>query len=138
MRAQFKILIGLSALATACLGCGGNSPDIAPVSGKVLVDGQPLTEGMVRTLPKSGRGAKGMIQPDGTFALGTLSQDDGATVGTHKVGIVAYEGGIPPGPEATPGKRLIPKRYFDPDSSGLTIDVKAGEENHPVLELSSK
>jgi hypothetical protein len=31
----------------------------------------------------------------------------------------------------------VPQRYVSPDTSGLTIEVKAGEENAPVLELTS-
>jgi hypothetical protein len=32
----------------------------------------------------------------------------------------------------------VPEKYTDDLTSGLTIEVKAREENNPVLELSSK
>jgi hypothetical protein len=33
---------------------------------------------------------------------------------------------------------LIPKKYISPDTSELTIEVKADDDNNPVLELTSK
>ena len=109
---------------------------MAPVEGKVLLNGQPMTAGRVMTTPPSGRGANGIIQVDGTFELKTHNVGDGALVGTHTVAVVAYEGKAT-GPEAGPGKLLVPQRYINDMTSGLTIEVKADEENAPVLELAS-
>jgi hypothetical protein len=110
---------------------------VAPVKGKVLLDNQPLTKGGVVTLPLAGRGAHGVIQPDGTFELSTYGKGDGASLGPHKVAVAAYEGEAL-GPEADRGKLLVPKHYTNPDSSGLMIDVTEDGPNEPVLELSSK
>lgn len=126
-----------TALILTCLGCGKSS-NMAPVNGKVLLDGQPLTQGVVMTLPVSGRGAKAKIQSDGSFELGTETSADGATIGVHKVAVAAYASGARQGPESGQGKLLVPQRYTSPDESQLTIDVKAGDENNPVLELKSK
>jgi hypothetical protein len=88
-------------------------------------------------MPAAGRGANGAIQSDGTFELIT-GNVGGASIGTHKVAVAAYEAGARQGPESGPGKLLIPQRYASPETSELTIEVKADGENSPILELRSK
>lgn len=121
----------------ASVGCGSgkpNRPPVAVVNGKVLLDGQPLETGSIETSVDSGRGALGSIQ-GGQFELSTYGTNDGAILGTHKVAVIAREKGEA-GPEAKAGKLLIPERYTSPLSSGLTIEVKAGD-NTPTLELKT-
>jgi hypothetical protein len=127
-------------LATAVIfstttGCGPKS-DMGRVHGKVTLDGQPLASGTIVTLPPAGRGATGIIQ-NGEFDLKT-SGKEGAVPGTHKVSISATEQPQGAGPEAPVGKSLVPDKYSNPDSSGLTIDVKAGQTVTPTLELKSQ
>jgi hypothetical protein len=121
----------------SCIGCGAKTPPMAPVEGKVLLDGKPLTSGRVSTVPAAGRGANGTVQPDGTFELSTYGKGDGALIGTHGVSVVVRGAGTS-GPEGKQGKLLVPERYTSDLTSELTIEVKADGENHPVLELSSK
>jgi hypothetical protein len=123
------------ALIASCLGCGSDS-SMAPVRGKVTLNGQPIAEGAIATLPKAGRGAQGKIT-NGKFVLGTDTGSDGALVGTHQVAVIAQEKPSGAGPEAKAGKLLVPQRYTDPTTSGLTIEVKAGETNTPTLDLKS-
>ena len=127
--AMMLILLGV-----ACAGCGSTSP-VAKVHGKVEIDGRPLATGFIVTRPNSGRGAKGVIK-DGEFELGTYTDNDGALLGTHAVGIVANEPSQGSGPEAKAGKSLIPARYNSPDSSQLSIEVESGT-NTPTLKLTS-
>jgi hypothetical protein len=137
---ELKLKIGTLFLllsAAFIVGCDQSTPEVAPVKGKVLIDGQPLKKGNVITLPSAGRGARGVIASDGTFELTTYVKGDGARIGMHKVGVVAYEGGGK-GPEAELGKLLVPQRYISTGTSGLTIEVTADGPNEPVLELSSK
>src|SRR5947207_1522504 len=109
--------------STSFVGCSRKGPVIAPVKGRVLLDGQPMTTGSVITLPTAGRGAKSFIQRDGTFQLGTFGATDGAIVGAHKVAVVAYDRPANAGPESGNGKLLVPQQYTNPESSGLAIDV---------------
>lgn len=118
-----------------CVGCGTTGPAIAPVNGKVLIDGKPLTQGRVVAVPAAGRGANGIIQPDGSFTLSTYEPGDGALVGTHKISVVAYAGAGAGGPESSLGNLIVPRRYINPETSGLTIDVTADGENSPLIEL---
>ncbi len=126
----------LIVLSTATLGCGGASHELetAPVSGTVTLDGVPLTSGFVFVIPSRGRGAKGAIQSDGTFVLGTYESADGVQVGTHSLTVspIPLDEG-----ESDPGGVVIPEKYSRGSSSQLTIEVKPGVDNQVELSLSS-
>lgn len=115
-------------------GCGSSASELAtaPVVGTVTVNGKPLGKGTVVFVPERGRGANGIIRPDGTFILTTYTEGDGAIVGINKVGVSAWQSDNIEGPHKT----LIPTRYTMPDSSGLTCEVKAGQTNKVSLNLS--
>jgi hypothetical protein len=134
-RNRWRVILRLL-FAAVCTGCG-QSPALAPVKGKVLLNGKPLNSGSVGTIPSAGRGSHGDIQADGTFELHTYSMHDGALLGKHKVAVAAYQDTGAKGPESGYGKLTVPERYTNPESSGLTIDVKEGEVNTPTLELTS-
>lgn len=131
----------LATIATCLLGCGADS-NLAPVQGVVRLDGQPVTQGTVRFVPAAGRGAKGTIQPDGSFTLGTYTDTDGASIGKHRVAIISYEvdkvertdGGRPMITGSTP---LVPRRYMAPGTSGLEFEVERGQ-NEAVFDLESE
>lgn len=132
-----RLAYALAGAVVVVIGCGRPGSTVAPVNGRVLLDGQPLTQGRVVTAPSAGRGASGVIQPDGSFELRTSDGLIGALIGTHKVAVVAYEGTGASGPEANYGKLLVPQRYVTPETSGLEIEVKADGDNAPVLKLTS-
>ena len=130
--------------ATVCAillatGCTGSNPDgLVPVSGKVLLDGEPLPHGALYTVMDSGKGAEGEIGPDGTFELTTRGKGRGATAGTHTFAIVAYE--LPPSELSAEhnAKLIIPRMYTQTATSGLTRNFKAGQQNEITLKLDSK
>jgi hypothetical protein len=124
-------------LVPACIGCHKSGPAIAPVKGKVLLDGKPMTKGTVITMPAAGRGAKSPIASDGSFQIGTFTKTDGAIVGTHRAAVVAYEPPPNAGPESPFGTLLVPKKYISPEASGLTIDVPPEGKNDVVLNLTT-
>ncbi len=122
-------------------GCGDDPdlPPVADVSGVVTVDGKPLERGTIQFVPDSSQGtsgppAVGSIGPDGRYTLETAGVE-GAIVGFHKVSVYAVD---EPEDETLPPRLLIPRRYFTPDTSGLTAEVKAGEDNELDFPLKSK
>lgn len=125
------------AFLAAIPGCGGSDYElkVARVSGVVTLDGEPLAEGYVSILVRKGRMGRGAIQSDGTFVIGTYKDADGAQVGSHTVVVKQVprdEGG---------GKKNrvpIPKRYGKSNTSGLSIDIKPGEQNELILKLTTK
>ncbi|MCR4411810.1 MAG: hypothetical protein NUV77_05210 [Thermoguttaceae bacterium] len=161
MRFEGTLWCILALVACVALGgCGPSTPATVPVSGTVTLDGQPLEGAAVSFVPiGQGRPATGQTDSSGKFTLTSFQPGDGAPAGKYKVGVskldkpadakggpaaagAAPEGtrlSGPPvakGPEAPP-KSLVPPKYVNPDTSGLTVEVKSGME--PVkLELTSK
>jgi len=129
-------------------GCGGTDRlETAEVTGKVTLDGQPLSHGTVIFAPERGRGATADNQSDGSFTLSTYRRGDGAIVGMHKISVFCTEEVVETQPN-DPGnldagmfkmdRSLIPTKYNSPGTSGLTFEVKAKTDNVADLELSSK
>lgn len=125
--------VRLCLLLPACLilftGCGGSSgPPTAAVRGKVLFQGEPVTVGMVNfASPETGRGAGAPINEKGEFQI-----PEGLALGTYRVAILP-----PPDPtsagaprtEPLPEYPQIPSKYRSEVTSGLTAEVKAGDNN---------
>jgi len=100
-------------------GCG--SETFFPVSGKVTYkDGKPVTAGLVIFEPVSQKtSARGEIQADGSFQLGTYKDNDGAMEGEYKV-LVAP----PPLPEEAKRRRSpIHPKYQNLESTPLKFTV---------------
>jgi hypothetical protein len=125
-------------VVAATAGCrNANELDTAPVSGRVLLNGKPLSTGTVTFVPNRGRVAKGDIQSDGTFELSTYRSHDGAIVGSHKAAVLVLRPNIDPavGPEHDKPIMMIPPRYATAEESGLKYEVKSGHDNNFTLEL---
>lgn len=124
-----RLLVSLLILATLTLsGCGGQN-DTYRVTGKVVFpDGTALTQGKVIFNPVSdseGRDAEAIIQPDGSFTLGTSKPGDGAFPGAYRVAI--HVARPPKGSEdRTPP---IDPRYRSSSTSGLEAEVKPHHNN---------
>ncbi|MDY0166653.1 MAG: hypothetical protein RBS80_08930 [Thermoguttaceae bacterium] len=115
------VWIGLAAAALAGLllsGCGDGRPRRVRVSGRVTIDGQPLSSGFVRLVPDNARPSVGRIGEDGSFTLTTFAREDGSVPGKHRVAVVAYD-------ESTPAQLrwLVPQKYSQPGTSELTVDI---------------
>ena len=82
--------VGLTWIAAAALlfaGCSDSGLTTYRAGGKVVFsDGTPLPGGTVEFKSvdhEPSVGARGTIESDGTFRLGTMSEDDGAVEGKH-------------------------------------------------------
>jgi hypothetical protein len=94
---RFAVVLCLSGIGLL-VGCSGSEQfDVAPVKGKVICSGKPVSEGLVQFAPISatvasttkvgrpGKSGAGEIQPDGTFEISTYEMGDGAVVGKCRV-----------------------------------------------------
>jgi hypothetical protein len=115
---RFGLVVWLCFNIVAVAGCGDGRPERVPVSGVVLIDGQPLTRGNVKFVPVNGRPSVGKIGEDGQFQLTCYDGTDGAILGTHRVQVAA--------------SRVIsdskiewfaPRSYADFRTSGLEVEV---------------
>jgi hypothetical protein len=109
-------------------GCS-DRPRRVPVSGQVLVDGQPVTAGFVRIIPTDARPAWGTIGADGRFTLTTFEDNDGCVPGTHKVTVSAFQ------QTGSSLRWLAPKRYCEPGTSDLSAKIE-GPTDSLKIELS--
>jgi hypothetical protein len=122
-------------LLIAAVGCSSGGDQLTPVKGKVTYKGAPVQGGTVVFIPDTARGTHGNmamadIQPDGTFALKT-NETLGAVPGWHKVTIAWVR-------PAAPGQQvqlMLPRKYQDPQSSGLAREVQANKPNTIELDL---
>ena len=123
-------------------GCSSaNREPTFKVSGDVQIDGKPLTNGMVVFMPDKGQAAKGVINPDGTFKLGTYTVDDGAVAGQFKVMVISPDRSKMQGGAADlerPLPSLIPARYGSTSTSGLAFEVTPTDSNVAQFALTSK
>ena len=108
----------LLASCTALSGCSrGDRPPLGYVSGRVLIDGDPLVGAIVIFQPTVGRAAQAQTDANGRYELTYLDGAKGAKVGTNRVALtwpLDYDGG-----------QAIPARYSG-DKSELVREVQKG------------
>jgi hypothetical protein len=132
--------MALAGLALAGLaGCGSGT---YPVSGRLEYDdGQPITElagsSVTFTSEKLGVEARGELQQDGSFRLGTKRTNDGAPPGTYKV-IVTQPHPAPERPVT--GRPVVDLAYEDPETTPLeaTVEAKSNDFTFKLKRLKGK
>lgn len=136
-------LLGLMLLMSGC-GGGPKGPALAPAKGVVLYQGKPLTTGQICFMPDKSKGTQGpmassSINEKGEFELRTFPPEKGAVIGFHKVIITSYKStAFDPNNPSPPLQEisLIPARYGDEETSGLTAEVvKDAGKNVYTFEL---
>ena len=110
----------------------------------VALDGKPLPFGTVTFEAKGLRSATGKVVNGEITEVTTYDPGDGAPVGNHRVVVTANAepgaaiapnpGGAPQAPkgEYMSGKSLIPSAYNNPDTSGLTAEIKSGGKHRRI------
>ena len=125
------------------LGCGGGErrEGLAPVTGRITYNGQPVPAGQIYLYPVDGnRQSSGSIEADGKYVLTSYKSGDGALIGKHRVVIDATQpvGPLPDpddieamkaGPPRPP-KRILPSQYYDQARTPLEAEVK--DENNVI------
>lgn len=138
MLRKFRMVAASVLAVVACHGCNSRSePEAYPVSGRVTVEGSPLTQGTIRFVPASGRPATSAIGPDGSFNLGLprvggVGIDEGIPPGAYRVTVAASE---VIDAEAEEVRWLAPRRYADFRTSGLEVNVD-GPLDEVAIDLS--
>lgn len=122
------------ALAVTCTGCGSNDVELASVSGRVTLDGQPVQGVFVIFQPRGRKPSYAMLDADGRFALQYNVEYAGAVLGKQEVFLRVPGsdelGELPPdvkAPTKVPDKFT---RVFE------TVEVKRGK-NDFHLELTA-
>lgn len=126
---------------------------MAPVSGVVKLDGEPLAgAGVTFTPVNGGRPAWATTDQQGQYTLTTFVDGDGALVGEHVI-TVAKAGPADPVPEVAdqglasiaglqaemkkPKRALVPAKYGGLKTTDLRYVVETGDKNVAAFDLSS-
>jgi hypothetical protein len=120
------------------LGAAGCGPGLYPVGGKVTYpDGAPVSKGMVVFESKGVDRpitARGTIGPNGNYQLTMSQPGDGVPPGTYRVLIAPQvdlsDADKPPSQRTPP---LFDARYSEFSTSGLEFEVKAGNNDIPIM-----
>lgn len=125
----------IAAILTCVLliGCSGkvDAPPLGTVTGKVTLDGKPVTNAIVNFESANGQVAFGNTDPSGNYELKFRDGLKGAEVGMNKVRIETILDAPPPAGYKDP----IPAKYNS--RSTLQMSVQAGKNTHD-FELTSK
>ena len=134
-RQRLRLISGCVIVLCGCglllaRGCEPAAPqrEMATVSGKVTLNGEPLNAGRVIFAHVEGPGAAADIQPDGTYSVE-------AAVGQTEVAIdhrSEPEQGARDSAEAMLGKSLVPEPYTSAQTSGLSLNVQPGKNEFNI------
>ena len=123
---RFTVFILLFSICGMLTGCGTSNE--STVSGKVTLDGQPLSTGTVTFHPVAGGpAAYGQIQADSSYRLKTGSAA-GLALGSYVVTVVATESpklSEEAGEEIPP--LLTPERYGEVKQTDLEFTIRPGD-----------
>lgn len=136
-------ILGIAGLASLLLavGCRDGRQATYPVSGRLLVDGQPAAGADLRFYEVSGRTPR-LARPyattdqDGHFVVSTYGMHDGAPIGTYQVS-VSWKGPLgrisPDQRDAMPER--LPERFTDPTTSGLEVQIARGNNELDPIDI---
>lgn len=112
-------ILPILAICPLALASHSGGPKRVLVSGRVLIDGRPLTVGVVTFIPDTGRGSTGTLDEEGCFTLTCLDGGDGAVPGMHRI-----EVSLDRSPDDLKQKPWpVPRRYASAETSGLTAEI---------------
>ena len=97
--------------------------------------GKPLETGSIQFIPAKGRSASGVIK-EGNFVMSTYDELDGAIPGKHAVIISAYKEVKVAGSTEPEQVLIVPEKYANAASSGLTVEIPSGGKKDIELKLS--
>ena len=127
-RSWTAMAVFCAAMGWIITAAGCREMKVAPVSGTVTLDGEPLNRASVMFQPKAGgRPSSGVTDENGYYRLGYSMTEEGAEVGTCTVKIsTALETGDYGSKKA---KELVPRRYalepvvVEVEPKSNTIDI---------------
>lgn len=118
-------------LAAALLGCRAEpGVQLAPVRGQAVLGDKGLARVTIQLIPDEKKGTSaptgvGQTDDEGRFQITTPPHGEGAVPGTYKVTVTSYGGDVP-------------RRYTDPKSSPLSVEIPSAGLADWRLEISSK
>lgn len=140
------VLFCVGILAVWTPGCRDGRPALIQATGTVKLDGKPLAGAIVSFQPVA-QGTDGFLRPssavtdaEGKYAPGTYGEKDGLPAGKYRVAIQKREPvGTAGSQSSEPAKYqwITPRRFADPNSSGLEVEVTSSGLEPAVFDLES-
>ena len=135
------LALAIPFIALGVTGCFRSGPTISKVAGKVTLNGQPFSQGVINFASASGFCVQGKLAADGTYGFHS-QYGKGIPLGLYKISILPP----PPDPRATADTGVplytgqsegpaIPQKYRSFDTSGFTAEVREQEENRFDFEM---
>ena len=118
-------------LICAVVGCGGGYSNVAKVTGKVSLDGQPLPDTLVTFTPTAGGSpSAGRTDARGNYILHYTRDVKGAELGEHIVSVSTLSEGDPDSDPPTPDvpEKVSPK-YNENSELKKTVSTGANTIN---------
>jgi hypothetical protein len=125
------LLVFLSMLIFS--GCG--DPNMAYVSGKVLIDGQPAPEGLIvqfQPLDKNGSPSSSFTDKNGNYELWFSKTVKGAQIGNNKITVRQQQS------DDTLQQKILPFLASFNKNTPLTYEVKGGRQTYDIVIDTSK
>ena len=127
----------------AVVGCGGERFPLAPVAGRVTLDGEPLADARVSFEPirvgdafEAGPGSYATTGADGRYTLTTVDDRDGAVVAEHRVAISTFKGKEgPQGEMLTAVEERVPEAYGAQGTLRFAVPPEGTDAADFALEL---
>lgn len=133
-------LIGALLQPCAVAGCGqGDSSNVYPVEGRLLVAGMPAGIASIYFYPRDlaqQRIPVAMTAADGTFRLTTMRQGDGAPEGDYDVTVVWPDYSVPRDECADPLHDRLKSQYADRSKTPLHATIRPGK-NEVILHVAA-
>ncbi|NBR04395.1 MAG: hypothetical protein EBT92_01335 [Planctomycetes bacterium] len=121
----------LTLLVFSLVGCGQVKPKLVKVSGKITLNGKPLTAGSIYFHPASTNTFKkdnpsSLLQEDGSFNMKTFPYGDGVSPGKYKITLA---------PQLA--SRISLPHLSDPEKTTSEITVSDNDIENFNLDLGS-
>jgi hypothetical protein len=115
---RFRFVMSCVVLLLVVSGCNRSGPDLAPVSGRITLDGKPAESTKVTFYPDGAKSPSlGRTDKDGRYLLRYKRGVEGGTIGWNTVRLETVT-------EVTHGRQLVPERFIT--GSDLRREVKSG------------
>ena len=138
----FQVLL-ITMMTILVNGCSSNENAGSRAKGKVLFNGQPLTEGAILFQPvATGSTSYGKIDASGTFEMRTGTSMNGIKPGEYEVAIENWkifpDGVDEKGNVLVNGLSKIPRKYTNPKTSGFKATIQPEDMNEFTFELTGE
>lgn len=144
-----RALLAVAASLALCIGCNSSKFEFADVTGRILLDGEPVQEARVVFMPtevtddgEAGPYSQGRTDADGRFTLQSIEERprNGAVVGQHKIIVSTKKARLDPNQldvEIIESPETIPRQYTYYKRTPLRFNVPSGGTVSAELLLDS-